>query len=90
MTQVSATGWFEFAVDLTGVYDKGQRPTHNDPGHEASVQDVTVDGISYERQGKTHNILDGVDVTDPNVVKLLNNIADALGDHATDALTDNL
>ena len=102
MTQVSATSWFDFAVDLTGVYDKGQRATHNDPGYEASVEDAAVSGLRYERPAwvkgpagferkeVSFDLLDGVDVTDPNVVKLLNNIADALGDHATDALADNL
>jgi hypothetical protein len=90
MTQVSASEEFEFVVDLTGIREPGLRPTHNDPGHEASIEDVTVEGLRYVTWGKTIDLLDGIDRTNPEVRKLLANIAAALGDSATDALADNL
>jgi len=95
--QVEATTTIEIEISLSGSIQPRQSQTHNDPGHDAFSEDVTVEDfggvVTLPRAGlmrrwKTVSFLKGVDCTQPDVIRLLNNIREFLGDDADDALLE--
>lgn len=92
--QVEATTTIEIEISLSGTVQSGQSQTHNDPGHDAFAEGVTVEdfggliayGKNYPRQHKFVSFLKGVDCTQPDVIRLLDNIREFLGDDADDAI----
>jgi hypothetical protein len=91
---VSATTSFEIEVNLSGTFQPGcaawgggrfERPTN--PPEDDSVEDVEVCGLVALRfKGPSTNLLAGVDLKNPEVRKLLDNIANFLGDEAAEIL----
>jgi len=95
--QVEATTTIEIEISLSGSMQPGQSQTHNDPGHDAFVEDVTVEdfgGLEGTPKGagftrwKRVSFLKGVDCTQPDVIRLLDNIREFLGDDADTALME--
>jgi hypothetical protein len=87
---VAATTTFEVEIDLSGSLQPGERRTLNDPGHDAFVDDVEVEGVFGLRRvdGKwlRVSLTAGMDPASPCTKAFLANVADYLGDDADDAL----
>lgn len=83
----TTTTYIELGIDLAGVFQRGYAQTHNDPGEPDGFEDITIEGLFCEvTLHKEINLLAGVDTTNPHVRRLLDNILNALGDAAHEAL----
>jgi len=91
---VTASTSIEIEVDLSGTFQPGcpawgggrfERPLN--PPEDASVEDVEVCSLTAIRfRGPSTNLLAGVDIQNPEVRKLLDNIAIFLGEEAAELL----
>lgn len=90
MGQITATTTFEVEVDLSGSLQPAQRQTMTDPGHDAFVEDVAVDGLCGLRRNGGYwtrvNLLAGMDPASPCTKALIANLQDFVGESADEAL----
>lgn len=103
---VHATTSFEIEVDLSGTFQPGcpawgggrfERPIN--PPEDASIEDVEVTGVNGLKRvwgfasgltWKSIDLLAGVDRNNPEVRKLLDNIANFLGEEAAELLMNEV
>jgi hypothetical protein len=95
MRDVTATITIEIEVGFTGTYSPGYAGDRTDPPEPDGIEDLECEGLSVEIQHpfeggvyRSVNLLQGVDLRNPEVRKLLDNIANAVSDEATEALIE--
>ena len=87
----TATTYIEIGVNLAGVFQRGYAATHTEPGERDGFEDITIEGLFFEETlRKEINLLEGVDTTNPHVRRLLDNILNALGEAADEALMEEV
>lgn len=102
MTTITGTHWVEIALEYEGT-DVPYRPaTRTDPEEGGNVEDIGVEGLSADvvtrklvdgtvvRRTSTANLLDGCDLTSPDIKRLLMNLTEAFRDTLQDAANDGL
>ena len=98
-TPVTATISAEILVELSGVFQPGypeRGPTYDcggEPPEPDCVEDIAVTGLTVEvgRRADMHvvDLMAGVNPRCPDVMRLLDNIANALGEEALEALMED-
>lgn len=69
--------YIELKIDLKGTVVRGYKLTHDDPGMADTVQDIEITGLmAYCLSRGGRNILAGVDLHNPEVVKILDSLRD--------------
>jgi hypothetical protein len=91
----------ELGLDVEAVLYPVTRPRLSEPGDEASLEDVGVTGVFYEKHTfapsidgsgwlrkltQKTNLLSGCDTTSPDLRRFLSNLTEALRDDLVDAL----
>ncbi len=94
----TATYSFEIELDLSGTVSPGYAGDQTSPPEGVSVEDVDIEGVfglKFERVGTyadgrwtRTNLLDGVDIKNTEVQKILSNILAFVGDYASDAILE--
>ena len=100
MSTVADTIWDEIGVSVTGRFVKGYPQTGpsfdcaGEPGEPDSIEDLAVEGLTGvqyrwqdgERVEVKVDLLNGVDLKNPEIVKFLANLAEFVREQAEPAL----
>jgi len=93
--EISTILSLEIEIGVTGSYQPSYAGDRTDPPEPDGIEDLECESLSVEIQHpfeggvyRSVNLLQGVDLRNPEVRKLLDNIANAVSDEATETLLE--
>lgn len=79
--------YLEIEIDVSGNVISGMAATYNYEGHPDHIDDIDVEGVTFEANGKTYDLLEGLSKEARDRVCL--SLTDALMDQMAEAIFED-